>query len=68
MYPHGIGLFWLIGIIIAIVPFWRICERVGYSPWLSLLIAIPLVNVIFIYFLAFSAWPGGKAGAGAGGT
>ena len=64
MYPHGVGLIWLIGVIIAIVPFWRICERIGYSPWLSLLIAVPLVNLIFIYFLAFSTWPGGKSAAG----
>jgi hypothetical protein len=64
MYPHGVGLFWLIGAIIIILPFWRICERIGYSPWLSLLMAIPLVNLIFIYFLAFSTWPGGKSTAG----
>ena len=64
-YHHNFG-FLLIGALIAIVPFWRICARAGFSPWLSLLIAIPLVNVIFIYFLAFSDWPAQKAAISAG--
>lgn len=64
-YHHSFG-FLLIGALIAIIPFWRICARAGYSPWLSLLIVIPLVNVIFIYFLAFSDWPSQKAAIPAG--
>ncbi|HTD11423.1 MAG TPA: hypothetical protein VK676_05075 [Steroidobacteraceae bacterium] len=62
-HHHGFGLPWLIVAAIAIVPFWRICKRVGYSPWLSLLTAIPLVNLIFIYYLAFSTWPSQKSAA-----
>jgi hypothetical protein len=41
-------------------PFWRICKRVGYSPWLSLLILVPLANLAFIYYLAFADWPSEK--------
>ncbi|MBV8782723.1 MAG: hypothetical protein JOZ67_00895, partial [Gammaproteobacteria bacterium] len=48
---------WLIAAAIAIVPFWRICTRVGHSPWLSLLVVVPLVNLFFIYWLAFGEWP-----------
>lgn len=68
MYPHhhGFGLGWLIVAAIAIVPFWRICKRIGHSPWLSLLVVIPLVNLIFIYYLAFSQWPADKASSGPG--
>jgi len=66
-YQHNLGPFWLIGAIIAIIPFWRICTRVGYSPWLSLLMAIPLVNIVFIYFLAFSNWPSQKGTVARGG-
>jgi len=62
-HHHGFGLPWLIVAAIAIVPFWRICKRIGYSPWLSLLTAIPLVNLIFIYYLAFSPWPSEKSAA-----
>ena len=56
-HPWGLGPFWLVGAIIAIIPFYRICKRVGWNPWLSLLVAVPLANLIFIYFLAFSDWP-----------
>jgi hypothetical protein len=68
MYGHSFGPFWLIGAIIVVIPFWRICERLGYSPWLSLLMAIPLVNLIFVYVLAFSQWPSQKRTVAPGGT
>ena len=67
-YQHNLGPFWLIGAIIAIIPFWRICQRIGWSPWLSLLMALPLVNLIFIYVLAFSNWPSQKGTVVSGGT
>jgi hypothetical protein len=58
MYYHsGFGLFWLLFLVIAVAPFWRICTRVGHTPWLSLLVLIPLLNLIFIYWLAFGEWP-----------
>jgi hypothetical protein len=63
MYHHAWGLPWLIAAVVGIIPFWRICARVGFSPWLSLLIAVPLANIIFIYFLAFSEWPSPKSTA-----
>jgi len=67
-YQHNLGPFWLIGALIVIIPFWRICKRVGYSPWLSLLIALPLVNLIFLYILAFAQWPSQKGTVATGGT
>jgi hypothetical protein len=67
-YQHNLGPFWLVGAIVVIIPFWRICQRVGYSPWLSLLMALPLVNLIFIYVLAFSNWPSQKGTVVSGGT
>ena len=39
------GFGWPLMAAIAVIPFWRICTRVGHSPWLSLLILIPLVNL-----------------------
>jgi hypothetical protein len=59
-YHHVWGPSWLIVAAIAIVPFWRICKRVGHSPWLGLLIVVPLANLIFIYYLAFAEWPSDK--------
>jgi hypothetical protein len=66
MYFHSFGVAWIIFAIIAVVPFYRLCARVGYSPWLSLLVLVPLVNIIFIYFLAFSEWPSQRSGAAPG--
>ncbi|MBS0380760.1 MAG: hypothetical protein JSS29_19950 [Proteobacteria bacterium] len=54
---HGYGLFGIIYIVVAVIPFWRICKRVGLSEWLGLLIIVPIVNIIFIYWLAFTDWP-----------
>ena len=65
-HEHNLGPFWLIGAIIVIIPFWRLCQRAGYSPWLSLLMALPLVNLIFLYFLAFSEWPSRKGTVASG--
>ena len=38
-------------------PFWKITTRVGYPGWLSLLMVVPLVNLGYLYFLAYSTWP-----------
>jgi hypothetical protein len=68
MYQHSFFTPWLIASTIVIIPFWRICTRAGYSPWLSLLLAIPLVNIIFVYYLAFSEWPSQKGTVAPGRT
>ena len=41
---------------IVIVPFWFICKKAGFSPWLSLLNIVPMGNLILIYVLAFAQW------------
>jgi hypothetical protein len=46
----------LVGLAVVIVPVWFICKKAGFSPWLSLLCAIPLGNLILLYVLAFSEW------------
>lgn len=56
------GMFLIVPIIIlvflaiVIVPFWFICKKAGFSPWLSLLNIIPAGNLILIYVLAFADW------------
>jgi hypothetical protein len=49
-----------------IVPFWFIYSKAGHSKWLSLLMAVPLLNVIMLYYLAFSDWPSLRNTAGNG--
>ncbi|HEV2215260.1 MAG TPA: hypothetical protein VGR64_08230 [Terracidiphilus sp.] len=51
-----LGLIMVIGLAIVIVPFWFICKKAGFSPWLSLLNLVPLGNIVLLYVLAFAEW------------
>jgi hypothetical protein len=56
---------WLIVIIwlaVFMVPAWRIASKAGYPGALSLLLVIPIVNIILIWLFAFSRWPVERAG------
>ncbi|HTZ89012.1 MAG TPA: hypothetical protein VMA71_01650 [Alloacidobacterium sp.] len=48
--------FVLIGAIIVIIPYWMIWKKAGFSPWFSLLMFVPLVNLVMLYVLAFAEW------------
>jgi hypothetical protein len=57
------GFVWfIIMAIIMIIPFWKIFQKAGFNPALSLLMLIPLVNIIAIFYLAFAAWPASRGG------
>jgi hypothetical protein len=57
-YGFGIGpIGMLIFAALLVIPFWRISERAGYPGLLGLLIVVPVLNVIFLYYLAFADWP-----------
>jgi hypothetical protein len=49
-------IFWIVGLAIIIIPFWQIFKKAGMSGALSILMAIPLVNLVMLYVLAFSQW------------
>lgn len=61
MMLNNIGLpgllMMLIWVAVIIVPFWRLWDRTGHSGWMSLLMLLPIVNLIMLYVLAFKAWP-----------
>jgi hypothetical protein len=45
-------------VVIALVPLWKIFGKTGMSPWLSLLVFIPgLGGLICVLILAFGRWP-----------
>jgi peptidoglycan/LPS O-acetylase OafA/YrhL len=46
----------IVGLAIIILPFWFICKKAGFSPWLSLLNIVPFGTLILIYVLAFADW------------
>jgi hypothetical protein len=57
---------WLILIMyvcIIVVPCWRIVGKAGYSGALSLLVLVPLVNIILLWVFAFSKWPIERSGS-----
>ncbi|MBC7235115.1 MAG: hypothetical protein H5T69_04685 [Chloroflexi bacterium] len=51
------ALVGLIGLILTLVIWWRICSKAGYSGALGLLMFIPLANIILLLVLAFDTWP-----------
>ena len=50
-------LWMLAGIALIMPPFWKIFAKAGFSPWLALLVLVPLVNLIVLYIVAFSRRP-----------
>jgi uncharacterized membrane protein YhaH (DUF805 family) len=44
--------------------FWmmvRILHKAGYSGWWSVLMVVPLVNIVMIWVFAFANWPSLRA-------
>jgi len=57
-YGFYVGPFWMLFIAaLMVLPFWRICEKAGYPGIYALLVFIPVVNLIFLYWFAFADWP-----------
>src|SRR5436305_12940710 len=50
-------IFSLVAIIFAVVIYWRIFSKAGYSGALGILMLIPIVNIIMLCILAFGQWP-----------
>ena len=49
-------VFLFVMIPVLVVPYWKIFSKAGFSGALSLLMVIPLVNLIVLYIVAFSEW------------
>jgi hypothetical protein len=43
--------------LLQLVAFWKILGRMGYPPWLAIMAAIPVVNLVLLYYVALSPWP-----------
>jgi len=56
----GHWLWMLVMAVFLVVPAWRICQRIGYPGWMGILIIVPMVNLVFLYFIAFAKWPMNK--------
>jgi hypothetical protein len=51
---HLLILFTIFAIFI--VPFWQILKKAGFPPALSLLVWIPLIGLVVLYYVAFADW------------
>ena len=49
-------VFSFIVVPLRVLPFWFICAKAGFSPWLSLLYLIPFGGVVLNFVLAFGQW------------
>ena len=50
------GFFGLLISIVVLIPYWFIFKKAGFSPFLALLMFLPIINLVMLYFLAFSRW------------
>jgi hypothetical protein len=55
LFPFMLG-FGLVGAVISIVPYWIIFRKAGFSPWLALIMFLPLVNILLLYYIALAEW------------
>ena len=57
----GIIVFMLlaagVGVLLVVIPFWKICTKAGFPGALSLLMILPVANIILPFYLAFAEWP-----------
>lgn len=55
---HLIILFFISPVFfgIFIAPYWQIFRKAGFAPALSLLMIVPLVNLVLLYYIGFSEW------------
>ena len=56
LYLMFFGFFGALISIVVLIPWFFIFKKAGFSPWLALLMFVPLVNIIMMYFLAFARW------------
>ncbi len=56
-YFAVIGIIIVLSIIFSIVIYWRIFSKAGYSGALSLLMFVPVANLVMLCVLAFAEWP-----------
>ena len=54
-------------ILLSVGPFWMICKKAGFAPALSLLMVVPIANVVLPFYIAFAEWPAHRQNLGGGG-
>jgi hypothetical protein len=59
MWPAFFGvamMFMVVAIVAMVIPYWQIFKKAGFAAPLSLLVFVPIANIIVLYYVAFSDW------------
>ena len=51
-----IAVLFLLPTVVILPPFWMIFKKAGFEPILSVLMLVPLLNLVMLYFVGFSEW------------
>ena len=43
--------------LVALIPLWRILDRMGYPAPVAILVLVPFVGLIALYVIAYQKWP-----------
>ncbi|MFH1314720.1 MAG: hypothetical protein ABIJ00_16060 [Candidatus Eisenbacteria bacterium] len=69
--PALAGMAWaaivamaVVGALLTVIPFWRILTKAGLPGPLSLLMLVPVANIILPFYVAFTEWPALRNGSG----
>jgi heme/copper-type cytochrome/quinol oxidase subunit 2 len=47
----------MVAVVLCVWAYWRIFTKAGYPGAMGIMMVIPFLNVIMLFFLAFSEWP-----------
>jgi len=57
------GIFPVV-ILLNVLPFWKICTKAGFPGALSLLMLVPIANIVLPFYIAFAEWPAHRQNLG----
>jgi len=61
MFMENLGGFELLLILVVggiiVIPFWKIFSKAGFPAIMSMLMIIPFLNIIVLFYLGFAEWP-----------
>jgi hypothetical protein len=52
-----VGMMLCVVAVFVVLPFWFIFKKAGFPGALSLLMLVPVVHLVMLFFLAFADWP-----------
>ena len=61
-YGGGFGfIMMIIYVVVVVIPIAKILGRIGFNQWWAAVAIVPMVNLIFLWVLAFINWPRERA-------